>query len=115
MFMFQNGLLISFIPEILMVIGYVLCLLTPAVKPQETQIDACALVMQVSAIEHSTVSSYQTSYHDFQAQAELVEASKPELPLFVPQEIRINYKSTFSTTDGLSYVDFTRPPPGFIS
>ena len=115
MFMFQNGLLMSFIPEILMVIGYVLCLFTPAVKPQNDAFDSSAVVLLVSTAEHQSISSYQVTFSDFQNHAEFVTIKKQVLSIFIQKVVPINYKSTFSTTDGLSYVDFSRPPPGFLS
>lgn len=115
MFMFQNGLLVSFIPEILMVIGYVLCLLTPAFKPQQSIVEPCATVVHVSTIEHSHISTYQSTFSEYQAHVEFVEDTKQQLTAFVQKRIPILYQSTFRPTEGLSYVDFSRPPPCFLS
>jgi len=115
MFMFQNGLLASFIPEILMVLGYVLCLFTPSVKPQDSNNEPSAIVVQVSSGEHQQVSALQSTFTDFQSHAAFVADTKQLIPIFNPQVIPISYKSTFSISDGLSYVAFSRPPPCFLS
>ena len=115
MFMFENGLLASFIPEILMVLAYVLCLLTPSVKPQNSNNEPSAIVVQVSSGEHYQVSSFQSTLSDFQSHAAFVAETKPLIPVFNPHVIPIFYKSTFYVPDGLSYVAFSRPPPCFIS
>ena len=115
MFMFQNGLLASFIPEILMVLAYVLCLFTPSVKPQNSTNEPSTVMVQVSTGVHHQVSSFQSTFSDFQTHDVFVAETKPLIPVFNPQVIPISYKSTFSISDGLSYVDFSRPPPCFIS
>jgi hypothetical protein len=115
MLMFQNGLLASFIPELLMVIGYVLCLFTPGIKSQNSVTEQSPVIVLVSTTERQQVYSCQTSFSDFQTYAELVPDAKRSLSVFVKKTIPLTYESTFSTSDGLSYVDFSRPPPFLFS
>jgi len=109
MLMFENGLLATFIPEILMVIGFVLCLFTPAIKQQKTSFDKTLIVVQLSSSEHHQISGYQLSISDFQTENQVVTDSKPPLPRFIEKKIR--FESVYSTADGINYVDFSRPPP----
>jgi len=115
MFMFQNGLLVTFIPEILMVIGYVLCLFAPGLKPTNSYVDQSPLISQVITVEHQNQSSvYQVSYSDFQIPEIVSEKIHFILP-FVEKETTNTSDLNFSTSDGLSYVGFSRPPPFLVS
>lgn len=113
--MFQNGLLATFIPEILMVLGYVLCLIVPGFKSHNSSPVQGSEITHVTTFEpQKQISSYKVSIHDFQP-VEPVSETKISLPLFIEKAINITIDSHFSTSDGLSYVDFSRPPPTFIS
>ena len=115
MLIFQNGLFATFIPEILMVIGYILCLLAPGIKSHNTSEDQAPVVALVSSYEQQKqISAYQLHTHYFQT-TEIVSDKKQLLPLFVKTITNITYESSFSTSNGLSYVDFSRPPPTIIS
>ena len=109
MLMFENGLLATFIPEILMVIGFVLCLFTPSFKAQNSSTEQIQVVVQLSSSEHHQISGYQLSISDFQTENQVVTDSKPPLPRFIEKKIRC--ESVYSTADGINYVDFSRPPP----
>ena len=113
--MFQNGLLVTFIPEILMVIGYVLCLFVTGKQPQSSstvQNPATAQVITFDQQKH--ISGYQVSVHDFQTVEPIVEQKQTPVH-FIPVTINRAFNSYFSTSDGLSFVDFSRPPPVVIS
>lgn len=114
--MFQNGLLATFIPEILMVIGFVLCLLASAFKAADSSSAAqVSVVAQVISFEQQKQNSvYQVSVADFEI-TELVSDKKQFHLPFVEKTINFTSESQFSTSDGLSYVDFSRPPPAFLS
>jgi hypothetical protein len=115
MFMFQNGLLVTFIPEILMVIGYVLCLFAPGLKPTNSTIDQSPFISQVVTVEQQNQNSaYQVSYSDFQIPEITPEKIQFILP-FVEKETTNTSDLNFSTSDGLSYVGFSRPPPFSVS
>jgi len=113
--MFQNGLLVTFIPEILMVIGYVLCLFTPGITSQNPSAEPLQMVAHVSSYEQQQISTYQLSYTDFQIPADVNTDIKQILPFSVQKDTYLSFESPFSTSDGLSFVDFSRPPPAFVS
>lgn len=115
MLMFQNGLLVTFIPEILMVLGYVLCLFTSGFKAESTNIDQISNVVIVSTVEQQKqISSYQVSIHDYQTLEK--DTYTYQIPsYFIEKSINNTSVSNYSESDGLSYVDFSRPPPAFIS
>ena len=113
MLMFQNGLLATFIPDILMVIGYLMCLIAPHLKTQNSQIEQTQVITIVSTVEHQQLSIYHVTIADFQQYAESISDVKPVISYFTIV-IKI-FETTFSTFDDLSYVDFSRPPPTFLS
>ena len=114
--MFQNGLLATFIPEILMVLGYVLCILTPGFRSHnDSGADQGSVVTKVISFEQQKqISAYQVSIHDFQS-VEAEPDTKQPLFYFIEKAINFTCESHFSTSDGLSYVDFSRPPPFRLS
>jgi len=109
MLMFENVLLATFIPEILMVIGFVLCLFTPGFKTQNSSTEQTQVVVHLSSSENHQISGYQLSISDFQTENQVVIDLKPPLPRFI--EKKIQFESVYSTADGINYVDFSRPPP----
>ena len=114
MLMFQSGLLATFIPEIFMVIGFVLCLFTPGFQTYNSTMENAPIVAQVSGIGSHQISVYQQSTYDFRNYAETVLIKKQYLPQFVEKSKLITLESPFSTSDGLSYLYFSRPPPTFL-
>jgi hypothetical protein len=115
MFMFQNGLLATFIPEVLMVIGFVLCLLTPGFKAADSNTEQTPVVAQISTYEHRQAATYRVSAYEFQLIAEPVSEARYSLPRFIEKAIFNTFEYQFSTSDGLSFVDFSRPPPTLLS
>lgn len=115
MFMFQNGLLVTFIPEILMVIGYVLCLFATGNPPQSSSTGQNSSAAHVITFDQQKqVSGYQVSIHDFQP-VDIVSDVQLIPAHFIPIIIKSTSESNFSTSDGLSFVGFSRPPPFIIS
>lgn len=115
MLMFENGILATFIPEILMVIGFVLCLFTPGFISNNSNSEQAPIVAQVSTFEHKQTASYQLSTYHFQTTPEVVPDVHCSLPRFIENVIINRFETSFSTSDGLSFVDFSRPPPFFLS
>ena len=109
--MFQNGLLATFIPEIFMVIGFVLCLFTPGFQSHNSTVENASIIAHVSYTESRQIATYELTAYDFKNHAETVLVKKQYLPLFVEKSKLITFESPFSTSDGLSYVVFSRPPP----
>ncbi len=114
MLMFQNGLLATFIPEVLMVLGFILCILTAGFQSHNSTIEPSQSIAQISGYEPQQVSSYQLTYKDFQIEAEIIEECRQTQPYFIVKDSYIVYESPFSTSDGLSFVDFSRPPPSIV-
>ena len=115
MFMFQNGLLVTFIPEILMVIGYVLCLFAPGFTSHSASTDQSPVTAKVITFDQQKhISGYQVSVHDFQP-VEIEPAIKLTPSHFISKTINSTSETYFSTSDGLSFVDFSRPPPVAVS
>ena len=113
--MFQSGLLATFIPEVLMVLGFVLCILTPGFQSHYSNLEQTQLTTQVTGYEPHQLSSYQLTYSDFQVETEVVDQIRQTQPYFIVNDTYFAYISPFSTSDGLSFVDFSRPPPAFVS
>jgi len=115
MLMFQNGLLATFIPELLMVIGFVLCIFTPGFQSHYSHLEQTQLTAQITGYEPQQLSSYQLTYSDFQVEAEIATDIRQPLPFCIIKDTYVAYESPFSTSDELSFVDFSRPPPAIVS
>ena len=115
MFMFQSGLLATFIPELFMVIGFVLCILTPGFQSHYSNTEQSQLTIQVTGYEPQQIASYQLTYSDFHVDAQTEVDNNQALPYFIVKDTYIAFNSSFSTSDGLSFVDFSRPPPAIVS
>ena len=113
--MFQNGLMATFIPEILMVLGYILCLITPGLKPDKTEVQQTQFVNKVSFSNQNQTTAYQLTSRDFQITSEFIPESNQSLPHLIQQTVFVFFRSFDFTSDGLSYVGFSRPPPSYIS
>ena len=115
MLMFQSGLLATFIPEVLMVIGFVLCLFTPSFKASNSSTEQAPIVAHISTFERQQTATYELSAYDFQIVAESITKPTYSLPRFIETPIFNRFEYRFCTSDGLSFVDFSRPPPAFLS
>ncbi len=114
MLMFDNGLLATFIPEILMVLGYLFCLIVPGFKTDTTASTVAPKVIEVTAADHAASAVYTVSTRDFQ-NFEVIEADQTPTVCYFSQTHSSSSNLLFRTTDGLCYVQFSRPPPSFLS
>jgi len=113
MLMFSSGILATFIPELIMVIGFVMCLVNPNFNTKQQTLELNSVVVQVTANQHSQLSTYQLTVQDFQVIIDSSVASKPLNPTFVERVFNFGYK--FSTSDSFKFFYFSRPPPTFLS
>ena len=100
-----------------MVIGYVLCLFATGNPPQPSstgQNSSTAQVITFDQHQHQHIAGYQVSVHDFQP-VDIISDIQQIPAHFVSIVIKRAAVSDFSTSDGLNFVDFSRPPPVFIS
>ena len=107
--MFENGLMASFIPEILMVLGFLFCLIFPGLKTEKLN-NNISNEIQVSVSQQITSSVYNFSNHNSQP----VQAIENEQTSQVCTFFRILYsviQPTSHIKDGLFHVLFSRPPP----
>jgi len=114
MFMFQTGLLATFIPEVLMVIGYLLCLFVSNPTTESSTASVNATVVQSASIERVQVSTYSVSSRDFMfvEQPVVVDVTPPA---YCSTEATTSFlEQYFQLSGSLSYVQFSRPPPFFI-
>jgi hypothetical protein len=114
MFMFQTGLLATFIPEVLMVIGYLVCLFVSNPTTESNTATIHATVVQSASIERVQVSTYSVSTSDFMfvEQPVIVDVAPP---LYCSTEPASPFlEPYFQLSGSLSYVQFSRPPPVFI-
>lgn len=112
--MFENGILATFIPEVFMVFGFLLCLFVPGSIAKDPAIEQTSIVAQVSTFNQEHTASSQLSTYQFQTTPELIPEHKLFFPRFIEKRINVCFESHFSTSDGLSFVDFSRPPPFFL-
>ena len=110
MFMFQSFSLAAFIPEIIMVLAYVFCLLG---HTKSVEVDDIKSVEPRVAEAHFSLDN--TAYHfdqQFIQPAENSEQASAVYPLEASQPIP-GYRLC-RLPDCLSFVQFSRPPPSFL-
>jgi len=115
MFMFDNGLFATFIPQILMFLGYVSCLLAPGLFNHESATISTQVVTQVVTVNVDPLSVNTASTYEIHFSAPI--EPKIQQPL-VNSIIRLEacfFKSSSALTDGISFEGFSRPPPSFIA
>src|ERR1035437_3978474 len=113
MFMFQTGLLATFIPEVLMVIGYLVCLFVSNPTTENSKVSIHAPVVQSASIERVQSSTYSVSASDFMfvEQPVIVDVAPPVYCSTEPASPFL--EPYFQLSDSLSYVQFSRPTPVF--
>ncbi|HLP06328.1 MAG TPA: hypothetical protein VK152_12960 [Paludibacter sp.] len=114
MLMFENGLLASFIPQVLLVAGYLVCLFSgifhstaPAPEPQP-------VVVSVRATAHQQQKIYSVSIDEFMKMETGTIPSK--FPSHNPK-VALKHRSVeslFQLSDSISFIRFSRPPPSVI-
>lgn len=115
MFMFQNGLLATFIPEIIMVIAYLVCLIAPGDKQVATKVSEASVTTNISSCESNAYSRYSVSVHYFTLFESILESTIEPTLYFSYQITFFKYDHKWLLTKGLSFKQFSRPPPNFIS
>ena len=108
--MFENGLMATFIPEILMVLGFLFCLISPGLKTEQSTENLPSKVINATTIQQTETSVYVFKNYNFQSQ----QAIDAEQTLQVSTVFKIQQSLiflTFQTKDGLFHVQFSRPPP----
>ncbi len=111
MFMFQSGLLATFIPEFFMIIGFLFCLFTSSKGLPDTTLNGNALNEHFIKYENSTISELQVGVF-YQYNVIYAELEKNvNLPLNLEVNIRKVFRYLFSSSELLFYTIFSRPPP----
>jgi len=111
MLMFQYGLMSTFIPEILMLIAYVACLFAPDMKIENTSLQINTDFVHVSTLEQTPISSSLFSNFDLLYSQAVVVCKQLALNCDVTVQENVFTELKFDITYGLSYVQFSRPPP----
>ena len=117
MFIFESGLLATFIPEILMVLAFLFCLATPTLKS-----DSIAENLPPKVVEFSQTTIYQTNFQHVYVITTLDLVAANALKTEV-NPVNYGFKTnrqflptpTLEINDGIDYSNFSRPPPAFIS
>jgi len=112
--MFQTGLLATFIPELLMVLGYLLCLFVSNPTPTNDAITINSVAVQSASIERVQASTYSVSSADFIFVAQPIEFNTTP-PIYC--SIKLNslfFEHYFQLSGSLTYVQFSRPPPFIV-
>ncbi len=112
--MFESSLFNYFIPEILMVIGYLFCMIGPNIHADKVTTELTPVTIQVSSETEVSANTYKLTYQDFQ---QVQCAGKPENKLFEAFETVdsfINFTYSGDISDGSKLSIFCRPPPAFF-
>lgn len=113
--MFESGLLVTFIPEILMVIGYLLCLIVPQHSTNNSPLEYTTTVAHVSTVERAQTSTYSVSITDFYDTAIIILVESVQFHAFVQKSLGYFSVTPFGISAGLTFIQFSRPPPSVIS
>ena len=109
--MFENGLLASFIPELLMVLAYLFCFAAPGLKTEKQASELTPKVVRVTANHSFTVSLYEVSQHDFRSENQAIKSDLKTYTFSKSQLITALPKLFFQTSSGQNTTRFCRPPP----
>ncbi len=112
--MFQTGLLATFIPEILMVIGYLLCLFVSNPSPETETVAINQIATYSSGFERVQASTYSVRTSDFQFVEQPVVVDVAPLIYCSSEPDTLFVEPYFQLSDSRAYVQFSRPPPVFI-
>jgi len=113
--MFDNGLFATFIPQILMFLGYVSCLLAPGLFNHESNPISTPVIAQVISADVDQLSVNTASTYEINFSAAIEPTKQQPLVSFAckPEIHFLKLSSTLSA--GISFQEFSRPPPSFIS
>jgi hypothetical protein len=112
MTMFDNAIFASFIPQILMILAYISCLIAPNFSKQTNEVEIDNATVQVVANKSTTdLFASTVSFSDFNFENDF---TKPEIQELIPVTYtlekvysgKVNYISY-----KLKYDLFSRPPP----
>ena len=114
--MFQTGLLATFIPEVIMVLAFILCLLGPVKNDYRSGFQFSTEIVSMRGIELQLHRSNSSSVYHFEFKivqaAEVVEQClilHPNVESFT----FFDYQH-YELTNALSFVQFSRPPPSLF-
>ena len=120
MFMFQSGLFATFIPEIIMVIAYLMCLFSLGISKSTITSENSNKKINITIIDANEVSSINTfSYQSSIVNNHCLEFNVIHSQLPLKSENRI-LSFSFANhllilSEDLSYFQFSRPPPTLLS
>ena len=109
MLMFENGLLASFIPEILMVVGYLICLFAPNIKENPQPETNLVNIVQITSLKSTSSNTLISNSFQYEQSA---AASAEEFTIVSPTHsgsIFFNYDPFLPK--GIQFFLFSRPPP----
>ncbi|MDD5184359.1 MAG: hypothetical protein PHS84_03760 [Paludibacter sp.] len=112
MLMFQNGLLATFIPEILMVVGYLFCLFSPKIntEPSTPELNFTNTT-QIYSTQKVQQNTFITTCYDFQSE-DFNFSELQNLPAINSVRVKKLFELyLFKLSDGLTFEQFSRPPP----
>jgi len=115
MLMFDNGLLASFIPEILMVLAYFLCLFAPNFKNSDSTEELTPIVAQISVTQQIHSNTYSTTVSDFQCSELNIIEDKNKFIFTNTDSEKSIAEFVLKLSDALTFKQFSRPPPDTIS
>jgi len=113
--MFQNGIFTTFIPEIFMVLGFLICLITPSLNSTNQSDSIDPVIVYYQSAEYNQYNTFSVSKFDFQQAISVEIVQKCSLLSLIFESGAISTVSPFDITDFLSKVQFSHPPPILFS
>jgi len=115
MLMFDSGIFASFIPQILMVLGYVSCLIAPKIFVEKNSIAFEVTEINITTIQEPVISEKTAFYFEYNLEKEIIEKSAPILCFYDQYTtVKIPCRKIYLNA-GLSFSRFSRPPPAYFA
>ncbi len=110
--MFNSGLLSTFIPEILMILGYIFCLVSPNFNKENKVIEAKEIAVSLENQRNKTVLA--TYYFSDHVIIESLIPEKQEAKSYSETQLKFDLEN-FNTalSDEFDFKQFSRPPPAY--
>jgi len=109
--MFQNGLLATFIPEVLLVVAYIFCFFGHNINSEYTATEITPQIVQISTVGQAPISTFSVYNFDLHYTQQAVNAQ--QLFVHIVDIVNSFHETPFDILNSVSFVLFSRPPPLF--
>jgi len=113
MLMFENGIFAYFIPQLIMVVAYISCFITPTNKNQQAEINISEKIIVVSNFDSSVANENAPNCIGFYADFQGINNDASIQTFRRNNVVIICHNQLFQLSDKTHRFHFSRPPPTF--